>query len=161
MYALTSESQTFANIQNGHLPRPVFHMALPSDLDISSCENWVCIVMCDATELYHPESVSFYHLQYVPPNMMPWACEELPQPPSHRDAVVNSFCFVHNSLHQANTRLAKRGGRVMAITPRHYLDFINHFVSTPNLGSSPGLINVSLLEVTEERLGGQNDYRPL
>ncbi|XP_048259760.1 cytoplasmic dynein 1 heavy chain 1-like isoform X2 [Haliotis rufescens] len=64
---------------------------------------------------------------YVPPNMMPWACEELPQPPSHRDAVVNSFCFVHNSLHQANTRLAKRGGRVMAITPRHYLDFINHF----------------------------------
>eukprot|EP00069_Balaena_mysticetus_P006005 bmy_18308T0 len=28
---------------------------------------------------------------------------------------------------QANARLAKRGGRTMAITPRHYLDFINHY----------------------------------
>ncbi|KAB0405288.1 hypothetical protein E2I00_000718, partial [Balaenoptera physalus] len=27
----------------------------------------------------------------------------------------------------ANARLAKRGGRTMAITPRHYLDFINHY----------------------------------
>lgn len=28
---------------------------------------------------------------------------------------------------KANARLAKRGGRTMAITPRHYLDFINHY----------------------------------
>ena len=38
--------------------------------------------------------------------------------------------YVHQTLHQAKERLAKQGGRVMAITPRHYLDFINHYVST-------------------------------
>lgn len=30
---------------------------------------------------------------------------------------------------KANARLAKRGGRTMAITPRHYLDFINHYAN--------------------------------
>ena len=50
--------------------------------------------------------------------------------PTHREAVINAFVYVHQTLHQANERLAKRGGRVMAITPRHYLDFINHYVST-------------------------------
>ena len=49
--------------------------------------------------------------------------------PSHREAVINAFVYVHQTLHQANERLAKKGGRVMAITPRHYLDFINHYVS--------------------------------
>ena len=38
--------------------------------------------------------------------------------------------YVHQTLHQAKERLAKQGGRVMAITRRHYLDFINHYVST-------------------------------
>lgn len=54
-------------------------------------------------------------------------------PPAHRDVVINAFVFVHLSLHQANSRVSKRGGRTMAITPRHYLDFINHFVSLPLL----------------------------
>jgi hypothetical protein len=36
--------------------------------------------------------------------------------------------YVHQTLHAANQRSLKRGGRVMAITPRHFLDFINHFV---------------------------------
>lgn len=47
----------------------------------------------------------------------------------HRDAVIATLVFVHQTLHQANNRVAKRGGRTMAITPRHYLDFINHYVS--------------------------------
>jgi dynein heavy chain 1 len=55
--------------------------------------------------------------------------EGLSIPPTHREAVINAFVFVHQTLHQANARLAKRGGRCMAITPRHYLDFINHYVS--------------------------------
>jgi len=49
-----------------------------------------------------------------------------------RDAVINAFVYVHQTLHQANIRLAKRGGRTMAITPRHFLDFINHFVKLYN-----------------------------
>ncbi|XP_001636057.2 cytoplasmic dynein 1 heavy chain 1 isoform X2 [Nematostella vectensis] len=65
---------------------------------------------------------------YSAPPYLPVVYEELPQPPTHREAVVNAYVFVHQTLHQANARLAKRGGRVMAITPRHYLDFINHYV---------------------------------
>ncbi|XP_052769398.1 cytoplasmic dynein 1 heavy chain 1-like isoform X2 [Mya arenaria] len=65
--------------------------------------------------------------QYIAPENFPVAFPSLPMPPGHRDAVINAFVFVHLSLHQANARLQKRGGRTMAITPRHYLDFINHF----------------------------------
>ena len=55
--------------------------------------------------------------------------EELPLPPTHREAVINAFVFVHQTLHEANSRLTKKGSQVMAVTPRHYLDFINHYVS--------------------------------
>ena len=47
---------------------------------------------------------------------------------NHRSAVVNAMVYVHQTLHKANARALKRGGRIMAITPRHFLDFINHFV---------------------------------
>ncbi|KAM9149649.1 LOW QUALITY PROTEIN: cytoplasmic dynein 1 heavy chain 1-like [Pangshura tecta] len=66
---------------------------------------------------------------YIVPDYMPVVYDKLPQPSSHREAIVNSCVFVHQTLHQANARLAKRGGRTMAITPRHYLDFINHYTS--------------------------------
>lgn len=69
-----------------------------------------------------------YVLQFQPPDIQPMY-ENMPMPPTHRDVVINAFVFVHQSLHQANTRVSKRGGRTMAITPRHYLDFIHHFVS--------------------------------
>ncbi|XP_055846761.1 dynein heavy chain, cytoplasmic isoform X3 [Episyrphus balteatus] len=62
------------------------------------------------------------------PDFFPSVCPLVPATPSHRDAVINSCVYVHQTLHQANCRLAKRGGRTMAITPRHYLDFIHHFV---------------------------------
>lgn len=60
--------------------------------------------------------------------MVPVAYPELPRPPTHRQACINAFVYVHQTLHQANTRLAKRGGATMTVTPRHYLDFINHYV---------------------------------
>uniref|UniRef100_A0A336KP21 Dynein heavy chain, cytoplasmic n=1 Tax=Culicoides sonorensis TaxID=179676 RepID=A0A336KP21_CULSO len=62
------------------------------------------------------------------PDFFPAACDILPQTPNHRDAVINAFVYVHQTLHKANARLAKRGSRTMFITPRHYLDFIHHFV---------------------------------
>lgn len=46
---------------------------------------------------------------------------------SHREAVVSTFVQIHESLHEANSRLQKKGVRTTTITPRHYLDFINHF----------------------------------
>ncbi|XP_064603299.1 cytoplasmic dynein 1 heavy chain 1-like isoform X2 [Liolophura sinensis] len=64
---------------------------------------------------------------YVAPDYLPVAHDDMPNNPTHRDVVINAFVYVHQTLHQANSRVAKRGGRTMAITPRHYLDFINHF----------------------------------
>ncbi|XP_021916201.1 dynein heavy chain, cytoplasmic isoform X2 [Zootermopsis nevadensis] len=66
------------------------------------------------------------------PDFFPSAVASLPATPTHRDAVINACVYVHQTLHKANARLAKRGGRTMAITPRHYLDFINHFVKLYN-----------------------------
>ena len=55
---------------------------------------------------------------WSPPDYFPVAYDELPNPPTHRDAIVNAFVHVHQSLHRANQRLAKRGQRTTAITPR-------------------------------------------
>ena len=57
------------------------------------------------------------------------AYEELPMPPSHRHAIINAMVYVHQTLFTANQRITKKGGRTTAITPRHYLDFINQYVS--------------------------------
>eukprot|EP00112_Aurelia_sp_Birch-Aquarium-sp1_P013630 Seg2899.2 transcript_id=Seg2899.2/GoldUCD/mRNA.D3Y31 product="Cytoplasmic dynein 1 heavy chain 1" protein_id=Seg2899.2/GoldUCD/D3Y31 len=69
---------------------------------------------------------------YKPPDFIPKVYENLPMPPTYRDAIVNAMVFVHQTLHQANARVSKRGGRTMAVTPRHYLDFINHYVKLFN-----------------------------
>ena len=37
---------------------------------------------------------------YVVPDYMPVVYDKLPQPPSHREAIVNSCVFVHQTLHQ-------------------------------------------------------------
>lgn len=51
---------------------------------------------------------------------------------NYRQAIVNAFVYVHQTLHKASVRLAKRGGRQTTITPRHYLDFISHYVKLYN-----------------------------
>merc|ERR1719422_423334 len=62
--------------------------------------------------------------------------------------------YVHQSLHKINSKIVKRGGHVMAITPRHFLDFIQHFVKLYNEKRS-GLeeeqlhINVGLNKIAE------------
>ncbi|KAK7029674.1 dynein heavy chain [Paramarasmius palmivorus] len=65
---------------------------------------------------------------YNPPTHFPIAYRELSMPPTHRTAVVNALVYVHSSLHQINQRLSRRQGRYNYVTPRHYLDFINHYV---------------------------------
>ena len=88
------------------------------------------------------------------PDYFPVACPEISLPPNHRDAVVNAMVFVHQSLHKCNSKIVKRGGHVMAITPRHFLDFIQHFVKLYNEKRS-GLeeeqlhINVGLNKIAE------------
>ena len=88
------------------------------------------------------------------PDYFPVACSLLSMPPQHRDAVVNAMVFVHQSLHKINSKIVKRGGHVMSITPRHFLDFIQHFVKLYNEKRS-GLeeeqlhINVGLNKIAE------------
>ncbi|KAF4101796.1 hypothetical protein G5714_016596 [Onychostoma macrolepis] len=91
---------------------------------------------------------------YKVPDYMPTVYDKLPQLPTHREAIVNGCVFVHQTLHQANNRLAKRGGRTMAITPRHYLDFINHYANLFNekrseLEEQQMHLNVGLRKIKE------------
>ncbi|KAJ1675219.1 dynein heavy chain, partial [Spiromyces aspiralis] len=65
---------------------------------------------------------------YLAPDSIPIVHSEIPLPPSHRDAIINSFVYVHKSLAVVNARLAQRQGRINYVTPRHYLDFIQHYV---------------------------------
>ncbi|KAL0950615.1 hypothetical protein HGRIS_007406 [Hohenbuehelia grisea] len=69
---------------------------------------------------------------YNPPPHFPIAYRGLEMPPVHRAAVVNALVYVHASLHQINQRLSRRQGRYNYVTPRHYLDFINHYVRLYN-----------------------------
>ncbi|BEJ00458.1 hypothetical protein CcaverHIS631_0503150 [Cutaneotrichosporon cavernicola] len=65
---------------------------------------------------------------YVTPSPFPIAFRELPTPPNHRQAVINTMVFVHQSMQAISAKLAKRQGKYNHITPRHFLDFINHYV---------------------------------
>ena len=65
---------------------------------------------------------------WLSPDHFPAAFPALHMPPSHREAVINATVYVHQTLHHSSARLARRGGHSTAITPRHYLDFIHHFV---------------------------------
>ncbi|CAL4067976.1 unnamed protein product, partial [Meganyctiphanes norvegica] len=91
---------------------------------------------------------------WTEPDYFPVAYEKIPQPLDHRVAVVNAFVHVHQSLHKTNARLMKRGTNVMSITPRHYLDFISHFVKLYNekcseLEDQQLHLNVGLAKIAE------------
>ncbi|TMS21270.1 Dynein heavy chain, cytoplasmic [Larimichthys crocea] len=63
-------------------------------------------------------------------------------------------CHITCPLQQANNRLAKRGGHTMAITPRHYLDFINQYANLFNekrseLEEQQMHLNVGLRKIKE------------
>ncbi|KAG0320600.1 hypothetical protein BGZ99_004425, partial [Dissophora globulifera] len=69
---------------------------------------------------------------YSPPHKFPVVYRNLPATPSHRYAIVNAFVFVHQSLYEVNAKLSKRNGKRGYVTPRHYLDFIRHYVRLYN-----------------------------
>lgn len=68
---------------------------------------------------------------YQSPSFMPSFLVNLgvPQPLSHRHAVISCLVFVHKTIDAANQILVKQSGRQNYVTPRHYLDFIHHFVT--------------------------------
>ncbi|OCF56381.1 dynein heavy chain 1, cytosolic [Kwoniella mangroviensis CBS 10435] len=65
---------------------------------------------------------------YTPAAPFPIAYRDLPMPPSHRQAIINAMVYVHQSMQSVTSKLAKRQGKYNHITPRHFLDFINHYV---------------------------------
>ncbi|KAI9031438.1 dynein heavy chain [Hyaloraphidium curvatum] len=69
---------------------------------------------------------------YSAPATFPIAYKDLLMPPTSRSAVTNAFVFIHQSLYDINRRLSRKFGRQNYVTPRHYLDFINHFVKLFN-----------------------------
>ncbi|CAO3629084.1 unnamed protein product [Cunninghamella echinulata] len=69
---------------------------------------------------------------YGAPLNFPIAYRNLPIPPSHREAVVNALVYIHQSLYEINAKLSKRQGRHNYATPRHFLDFISHYVRLYN-----------------------------
>lgn len=71
-----------------------------------------------------------------------------------KSPLVRSQCVVVVDPKQANNRLAKRGGHTMAITPRHYLDFINQYANLFNekrseLEEQQMHLNVGLRKIKE------------
>ncbi|KAI4467240.1 dynein heavy chain [Holotrichia oblita] len=88
------------------------------------------------------------------PDFFPAVCSSISVSPTYREAVINACVYVHQTLHKANARLVKRGSRTMAITPRHYLDFIHHFVKLYNekrsdLEEQQLHLNVGLSKIAE------------
>eukprot|EP01114_Cavostelium_apophysatum_P023031 TRINITY_DN854_c0_g1_i2.p1 TRINITY_DN854_c0_g1~~TRINITY_DN854_c0_g1_i2.p1 ORF type:complete len:4577 (-),score=1545.65 TRINITY_DN854_c0_g1_i2:38-13768(-) len=81
---------------------------------------------------------------YMSPEFIPEiGTLSLPAALTHRDAIISSLVYVHRTVGEANKRLLKRQGRQNYLTPRHYLDFIHHFVA---------LINEKRDELEEQQL---------
>ena len=65
---------------------------------------------------------------FTAPDSLPVAYQDLVLPASHRDTIVNAMVYIHYSIHKINARLEKQQGALTYLTPRHYLDFVAHFV---------------------------------
>ncbi|TPX36351.1 hypothetical protein SmJEL517_g01576 [Synchytrium microbalum] len=74
------------------------------------------------------ETLDLTNNSYHAPMDFPLAYEDLPMPPDYHGAIVNAFVFVHQSLYEVNAKLSRRQGRYNYTTPRHYLDFIGHYI---------------------------------
>ena len=66
---------------------------------------------------------------YTPPAALEHCCDLLPAQITYHDALVNSFVHIHNTVRKINVAESRKGHRVMAITPRHFLDLIKHYVT--------------------------------
>ncbi|KAI6221986.1 Dynein heavy chain, cytoplasmic [Aphelenchoides besseyi] len=72
-------------------------------------------------------SLDMGRADYVPPASMPRCCDLLDNQIEYQHAVINSFVHIHNTVRTVNEIESKKGHQVMALTPRHFLDFINHY----------------------------------
>uniref|UniRef100_A0A915D8F2 Dynein heavy chain n=1 Tax=Ditylenchus dipsaci TaxID=166011 RepID=A0A915D8F2_9BILA len=66
---------------------------------------------------------------YVPPAALEYVCDLIPQQVKYHHAVINSFVHCHNAVRRVNEIESRKGHRTMALTPRHFLDFIKHYIN--------------------------------
>lgn len=86
----------------------------------------------DNTSLYQvgvqlTASIDMSHPEYTPPMAMTRCCDILPDQMEYHHAVINAFVHVHNAVRKINETETKKGHQVSALTPRHFLDFIQHY----------------------------------
>ncbi|KAL8952356.1 MAG: hypothetical protein Q9222_001736 [Ikaeria aurantiellina] len=74
------------------------------------------------------QSVDLDRPNFTAPDSIPVAFEQLVLPASHRETVVNSMVYVHQSIHRFNQRLARQQDLKTYLTPRHFLDFVAQYV---------------------------------
>eukprot|EP01155_Anaeramoeba_flamelloides_P010253 Anaeramoba_flamelloidesa325155_517.p1 GENE.a325155_517~~a325155_517.p1 ORF type:complete len:3661 (-),score=1024.13 a325155_517:18-11000(-) len=91
---------------------------------------------------------------YLPPTDFPIQIQQLGDYPNHRQSLIASTVWVHNSVGKISKRLSKRQGRMNHITPRHYLDMINHYVKlfnekTKSLKEQQTHLNIGLKKMQE------------
>ncbi|KAK1146072.1 dynein heavy chain [Aspergillus melleus] len=117
------------------------------------------------------QSIDLDKANFVAPDSIPVAYRELSLPASHREAVVNSMVYIHYSLQRFNGRLQKQQGKTTFLTPRHYLDFVAHYVKLFNekredLEEQQRHLNVGLEKLRDtvvkvRDLGGSLDQKKL
>eukprot|EP01134_Creolimax_fragrantissima_P000216 CFRG0216T1 len=73
--------------------------------------------------------VDIDNVDFVAPSDLTAIVQELPDNPTQREVIVNTLVGIHKSVSRKCARMAKLEGRTMVVTPRHFLDFINHYVS--------------------------------
>lgn len=64
---------------------------------------------------------------YAPPGAFEPVCDLLPRETKYRHAVINTFVQIHNSVRRVIETEIRKGHRTIALTPRHFLDFIKHY----------------------------------
>lgn len=84
---------------------------------LDTCRSDVSVFICPFFSLTSLSSQSTCTCSTVP---YPLAYPDLPQPSTHRQAVVNAFVYVHQTMYQADSRLLKRGGHHTSPLPGLY-----------------------------------------
>uniref|UniRef100_A0A3B3VJ78 Dynein cytoplasmic 1 heavy chain 1 n=1 Tax=Poecilia latipinna TaxID=48699 RepID=A0A3B3VJ78_9TELE len=76
----------------------------------SGCKNEKIAFIMDESNVLDSGKMDLEKPNYKVPDYMPIVYDKLPQPPSHREAIVNGCVFVHQTLHQVRIKLARRDG---------------------------------------------------
>lgn len=93
----------YSNVRFQSLGNSIFWESFTNALYSRCVLNWFGDWSTEALYQVGKEFTSKMDLEkpnYIVPDYMPVVYDKLPQPPSHREAIVNSCVFVHQTLHQ-------------------------------------------------------------